>query len=109
MTDSIRDNVEESPNKRFVYKNYTELVYKHVFGMNSKELRLDMGLSKEEKIRDHFTAEELEAVLTAERQVSTLVDMYLSYEDIKGILNKKQAARALPRNGRERITAEKAN
>ncbi|MNI79901.1 hypothetical protein D3C73_1363930 [compost metagenome] len=76
--------------------------------MNSKELRLDMGLSKEEKIRDHFTAEELEAVLTAERQVSTLVDMYLSYEDIKGILNKKQVVRALPRT-RERTAVEDVN
>ncbi|WP_110929732.1 BRO family protein [Paenibacillus bouchesdurhonensis] len=109
MTDSIRDYVEESPNKKFQYRNYTELVYKHLFGMSAKDLRLELGLKKDEKIRDHLTAEELEAVLTAERQISTLLEMNLSYHDIKAILSKKQVSRALPRTGRDRDAAEQAN
>lgn len=109
MTDSIRDYVDESPNKKFQYRNYTELVYKHLFGMSAKELRLELGLKKDEKIRDHLTAEELEAVLTAERQISTLLEMNLSYHDIKAILAKKQVSRALPRTGRDRDAAEQAN
>lgn len=109
LTDSIQDFVEESPNKHHYYKHYTELGYKVALGMNSKELRLMLGLEKGEKIRDHLTADELEAVLKAERQISTLLEMQLSYHDIKAIFTKNQVVRALPRTGRERIAAEEAN
>lgn len=107
LTDSIRDNVEESPNKHRYYQHYTEFAYKTALGMNSKELRLMLGLEKGEKIRDHLTAEELEAVLKAERQISTLLEMHLSYNDIKAIFAKNQVVRALPRR-RDRIAAEEA-
>ncbi|MCM3701411.1 BRO family protein [Paenibacillus macerans] len=107
LTDSIRDNVEESPNKHRYYQHYTELAYKTALGMNSKELRLMLGLKKGEKIRDHLTAEELEAVLKAERHISNLLQMHLSYHDIKAIFTKNQVVRALPRR-RDRIAAEKA-
>lgn len=107
LTDSIRDLIEESPNKRFQYKNFTDLIYKALFGMNAKELKLHLGLTKEQNIRDFLNANELEAVLQAERQVSTLIEMKLSYSDIKGIFAKKQVVRALPRR-RERTAAEEA-
>lgn len=109
LTDSIRDHVEESPNKKFQYKNFTDLVYKVLFGMSAKQLRLHLGLTKEENIRDFLNADELEAVLQAERQVSTLIEMQLSYHDIKGIFGKKQVVRSLPRGGRIRPAAEEAN
>ncbi|MNJ25416.1 hypothetical protein D3C77_198610 [compost metagenome] len=109
MTDSIRDYVEETPNKHRYYKHYTELGYKIALGMSSKELRLDLGLKKDEKIRDHLTAEELEAVLSVERQISTLLEMQLSYHDIKALFAKNQVSRSLPRTGRDRTAAEKAN
>lgn len=109
LTDSIRDLIEESPHKKFQYKNYTDLIYKQLFGMNAKEIRLHLGLSKEENIRDFLDANELEAVLQAERQVSTLIEMQLSYHDIKGIFSKKQVVRSLPRGNRPRKTEEEAN
>lgn len=109
LTDSIRDLIEESPHKKFQYKNYTDLIYKQLFGMNAKEIRLHLGLSKEENIRDFLDANELEAVLQAERQVSTLIEMKLSYHDIKGIFSKKQVVRSLPRGNRPRKTEEEAN
>lgn len=108
LTDSIRDNVEESPNKHRYYKHYTELAYKCALGTNSKGLLFELGLKKGEKIRDHLTTDELEAVLKVERHISNLLDLHLSYHDIKAILTENQAVRALPRGGRLRPAAEEA-
>lgn len=109
LTDSIRDYVEDSPHKKFQYRNYTDLIYKNTLGKTAKEMREERGIGKDEKIRDFLSADELEAVLKAERQVSTLLEMQLSYHDIKAILEKKQVSRSLPRTGRERIAVKDAN
>jgi len=109
LTDSIRDYVEDSPHKKFQYRNYTDLIYKNTLGKTAKEMREERGIGKDEKIRDFLSADELEEVLKAERQVSTLLEMQLSYHDIKAILEKKQVSRSLPRTGRERIAVKDAN
>lgn len=109
LTDSIRDYVEDSSHKKFQYRNYTDLIYKNTLGKTAKEMREERGIGKDEKIRDFLSADELEAVLKAERQVSTLLEMQLSYHDIKAILEKKQVSRSLPRTGRERIAVKDAN
>ena len=46
LKDTIKDCVPETPNKRFMYKNYTDLIYKMLYGMNCKKLKESLGLDK---------------------------------------------------------------
>jgi phage regulator Rha-like protein len=88
LTNAIQ-SLPDSPHKQMKYKNYTDLVYKIVFGKNSKQLREEYGLSKNDELRNRFTADELELVELLERQVSVLIDLGHDYQDIKGELSKK--------------------
>jgi GAF domain-containing protein len=71
------------------YKNYTDLVYKIVFGKNSKQLREEYGLGKNDDLRNRFTADELELVELLERQVSVLIELGHDYQSIKEELSQK--------------------
>lgn len=91
LTESIKA-LPESPNKRFKYKQYTDLVYKFIFNKNSKQLREMYGIGEKETPRNYFTADEFEKVTKLEHQVSTLIELEMTYEEIKELLNKKFAA-----------------
>ncbi|OMF70524.1 hypothetical protein [Paenibacillus glucanolyticus] len=108
LTDTIRDNVEDSPNKRFAYKNFTDLVYRQIFEKSAKELRIERGVGKDEELRDFFTAEELEQVQKMERHVSSLLELGMEYQDVKEVLGRTSSRRALPRK-RQRKAVEEAN
>lgn len=86
LTDTIKEVYEDSRNKHFQYKNYTDLIYKHVLGKSAKELRKRYGIGKNDNLRDCFTAEELKQLHKVEEQVSTLLEMGMSYDQVKGIL-----------------------
>ena len=88
LTNAIQ-SLPESPHKSMKYKHYTDLVYKIVFGKNTKQLREQFGLDKPDILRNRFTASELERVERLERQVSVLVDLGHDYHGIKEELNKK--------------------
>ena len=88
LTDVIRDCVPESPHKKFMYKNFTDLVYKSIYGKNCKQLKTELGLSKDDNLRDVFSKEELEVIETKEDLVRTLVKSGYSYNEIKLILAK---------------------
>ncbi|NWL90461.1 hypothetical protein DMN77_23195 [Paenibacillus sp. 79R4] len=108
MTDSIRDNIEESPNKRFQYRNFTDLVYKHLFGMTAKRLREELLLDKTEELRDLLDDEQLKSVQRLERNISSMIEQGMAYKEIKEVLERKPIIRSLPRK-RDRIAAERAN
>lgn len=109
MTDSIRDYYEESSGKKYLYKNITDLVYKYLFDMNTKQIKEHLGLEKNDSLRDYFTTEELELVIQTERRVQALVELGMRYDAIKNVLNnKKPITRALPRK-RVREVQEEAN
>ena len=78
----------DSPHKEMKYKHYTDLVYKIVFEMNSKQLRESFGLAKGDDLRNRFSATELDRVLKLERQVSVLLELGYDYRAIKEALNK---------------------
>lgn len=88
LTDEIRDCIPDSPHKKFAYKNFTDLVYKSIYGKNCKQLKEAMGLSKSDNLRDFLSDDELKAIKDREELVRTLVKSGYSYNEIKLILAK---------------------
>ncbi|MFR1060655.1 MAG: Rha family transcriptional regulator [Enterocloster sp.] len=43
LTDTIKMKVTDSPHKKFMYPNYTKLIYKTIFGKTMKELQEQYG------------------------------------------------------------------
>lgn len=89
LTDVIRDDYPESPHKKFVYKNFTDLAYKNVFGFNAKQLRNKLGITKKENIRDCFSQNELKQLQEREALIKELVKSGYSYKQVKDILSMK--------------------
>ena len=83
MTDAIRDYIEESPNKHWQYKHFTDLVYRKAFGKSAKELRLEMCVKDNDQVRDNLTAEELELLEKAEVFVAGMIMAGYQYAEIK--------------------------
>lgn len=83
LTDTIKMRVSESPNKRFAYPNYTNLIYRTLFGKSAKELEQEYGIKAKENLRDFFTGEDLAKVQSAEMLVSSLINCGWGYERIK--------------------------
>jgi len=88
LTNAIQE-LPDSPHKEMKYKQYTDMIYKIVFGKNSKQLKEQFELSKSDILRNRFTASELVLVEKLERQVSVLVDLGHDYHSIKEELSKK--------------------
>lgn len=86
LTDAIRDILPDSPHKRFMYKNYTDLIYKTLFGKNSRQLRQELNLPDEANLRDYLPADKLRFVEKRERIVENLLDSGYEYEQIKFVL-----------------------
>jgi len=83
MTDAIRDYIEESPNKRWKYRHFTDLVYRKAFGKSAKELRLQWCVKDNDQLRDNLTAQELEVLEKAEVFVAGLIMAGYQYAEIK--------------------------
>jgi Rha family phage regulatory protein len=86
LTDTIKMKIADSPNKRFAYPNYTKLIYKAIFGKTVDELRTELGVKAKESIRDYLTAEQLKEVESVEMLVSSLINVGMGYEEIKGFI-----------------------
>lgn len=86
LTDTIKMKISESPNKRFAYPNYTNLIYRTLFGKNAKELEQEYGVKAKENLRDFFTGEDLAKVQSAEMLVSSLINCGWGYEQIKNFV-----------------------
>ena len=83
LTDTIKMRIAESPHKRFAYPNYTNLIYRTIFGKPAKELEKDYGVKEKENLRDFFTCEDLNKVQSMEMLVSSLIGCGWGYEQIK--------------------------
>src|SRR5699024_8754800 len=89
LTDTIKERVPDSPNKHFMYPNYTRLIYKILFNKSTAELRAEKGLSKKDNLREHFNAEELKEIQMLENTVSGLINLGMGYHEIKDMLNQR--------------------
>ena len=83
LTDTIKMKITESPNKRFAYPNYTNLIYRNLFGKTAKELESDYGVKAKENLRDFFTGDDLAKVQNMEMLVSSLINCGWGYQQIK--------------------------
>ena len=75
-----------------MYKNYTDLAYKKVFGMNAKQMRIDRGLEKGDSLRDYLSVLELKKLKGAENAIKGFLDMGYSYDEVKDIMSEKYLA-----------------
>lgn len=86
LTDTIKMKIADSPNKRFAYPNYTNLIYRTLFHKTAKELEQEYGVKPKENLRDSFTGGDLEKLQSAEMLVSSLINCGWGYEEIKNFL-----------------------
>lgn len=89
LTDTIKMKIADSPNKKFAYPNYTKLIYRTIFGKSLKELQADFGVKPKETVRDYMTAEQLKEVESMEMLVSSLINLGMSYDEIKSFILQK--------------------
>lgn len=87
LTDTIKMKTTDSPHKRFMYPNYTKLIYKTLFGKPFKELQEEFGVKPKESLRDYLTAEQLKDVENMEMLVSSLINCGWGYDQIKNFIN----------------------
>lgn len=89
LTDTIKMKIADSPNKKFAYPNYTKLIYRTIFGKSLKELQAGFGVKPKETVRDYMTAEQLKEVESMEMLVSSLINLGMSYDEIKSFIQQK--------------------
>lgn len=89
LTDTIKMKVTESPNKKFMYPNYTKMIYKFIFGKTFDELKKEYNIKEKESLRDYLTSEQLKEVEHLEMLVSSLIGLGMGYEEIKGFIGSK--------------------
>lgn len=85
MTDSIRNYIPETQNKKFKYKHFTDLIYKKVLGKTKKQIDEELGY-KVENLRDICTDDQLNKFCEYENEISVLIKYGKDYGEIKKIL-----------------------
>lgn len=89
LTDTIKMRISESVNKRFAYPNYTNMIYRTLFGKTAKQLEKEYGVKPKESLRDYLTGYELESVQNAEMLVSSLINCGWGYQQIKDFVQQQ--------------------
>lgn len=95
LTKALQQSTEDARMHGHAYSNYTNCIYKELFGMNAAQLRDKFGISRKENLRDCFTQEELRAVQSMECLVSGLVDCGWEYNQVKDFIGKNNTKRQL--------------
>ena len=90
LTDTIKMKVADSPNKKFMYPNYTKLIYKILFGKSFNELKEIYQSKAKESLRDYISSEELKELEQMEMLISSLINLGWSYEQIKEFIMQNQ-------------------
>lgn len=95
LTKALQQSTEDTRMHGHAYSNYTNCIYKELFGMNAAQLRDKFCIGRKENLRDCFTQEELRAVQSMEYLVSGLVDCGWEYNQIKDFISKNNTRRQL--------------
>ena len=90
LTDTIKMKVAESPNKKFMYPNYTKLIYKVLFNKSFDELKKMYNIKPKESLRDYISSEELKELEQMEMLISSLINLGWGYNQIKEFIMKNQ-------------------
>lgn len=91
FTDILKEVLPESPNKKWAYKQYTDLVYKHVTGYNAKQLREMHDKPQNFNVRELLTPQQLREVMRYESIIQGLLELGQGYEGVKAILENPAA------------------
>lgn len=83
MESSIARFIPDNKNKKFAYPNYTNLIYKVIFGKDAKTLKAEKGLKSSELLRDYFDKNELQLIEEVEHVTSALIIVGQTYNQIK--------------------------
>ena len=86
LTDAIRDSGEDGRMHGHAYGTYTDLAYKTATGKIARTLRKERGASAKAIAADFLTSDELSAYNKAEERLTVLLDMGLTYDQIKTLL-----------------------
>lgn len=95
LTKALQQSTEDARMHGHAYSNYTNCIYKELFGMSAVQLREHYGISKKDSLRDCFSQEELRAVQSMECLVSGLVDCGWEYNQVKEFIRKNNTRRQL--------------
>lgn len=93
LTKALQQSTENERMHGHAYSNYTNCIYKVLFGKSAAQLRSDFGIVRTDSLRDCFSKEELRAVQSMECLVSGLVDCGWGYEQIKDFIAKNNMKR----------------
>lgn len=93
LTDIIRDEVPDSPHKKFKYKHYTDLAYKAALGYNAKQLRQMKNLDGDANVREYLNADELKAVTEVEDLIKSLIRLGWEYPAVKEFIRNQYLKR----------------
>lgn len=86
LTNALKESGENERMHGHAYSTYTDLIYKVVLGKSAKQLREELGIGKQDNLRDSLSTEELAKVKSVEMVVSGLVDCGWGYDDIKNFI-----------------------
>ena len=89
MTSAISRYIPESKHKKFAYPNYTNMIYKIIFGCDAKTLREERNVKTNDALRDSFTESELKKVEEVETIVTGLISMDFTYKQIEQMLKER--------------------
>lgn len=85
---SLTDAIKEWPHmNKWSYKLFTDLICKSVTGMNTKQLKESRKVNKNATGTEIYTSDELAKYQQLETKVITLIDLGMTYEDIKAVVN----------------------
>lgn len=91
FTDILRDVLPDSPHKNWRYKQFTDLVYKHVTGYSAKQLRELYDKPANFNVRDLLTPQQLKEVAKYESIIQGLLNLGQDYQGVKAILDNPAA------------------
>lgn len=82
LTDAIQ---KQGFSDRFYY-HFTNLCYKTAIGYTAKQIREARGVKKYQSPLDYLTSDELQAITQREQQIAMLIELGMTYEQIKNTL-----------------------
>lgn len=95
LTKALQQSNEDARMHGHAYANYTNCIYKELFGTSAAGLRDKLGIGRSDNLRDHFSQEELQAIQSMECLVSGLVDCGWEYAQIKEFIHTNNTRRQI--------------
>lgn len=95
LTKALQQSNEDARMHGHAYSNYTNCIYKELFGMSAAQLREQFGISRKENLRDCLSQEELRAIQSMECLVSGLVDCGWECAQIKEFIHTNNTRRQI--------------